>query len=63
MKLSIGNDHAGTEHKKEIIDLEKKISTIDEKPNFIGEELRKRQYLSYLFLVSNKNCFKKYKYR
>ncbi len=35
-------------YNKQIIDLEKKISNENEKPNFIGEELRKRQYLSGL---------------
>ena len=35
-------------YSKQIIDLEKKISNESEKPNFIGEELRKRQYLSGL---------------
>ena len=33
-------------YNKQIIDLEKKISHENEKPNFISEELRKRQYLS-----------------
>ena len=35
-------------YSKQIIDLEKKISHESEKPNFINEELRKRQYLSGL---------------
>ena len=35
-------------YSKQIIDLEKKISKETEKPNFIGEELKKRQYLSGL---------------
>ena len=35
-------------YNKQIIDLEKKISHENEKPNFISEELRKRQYLSGL---------------
>ena len=35
-------------YSKQIIDLEKKISNESEKPNFISEELRKRQYLSGL---------------
>ena len=35
-------------YNKQIIDLEKKISNENEKPNFTGEELRKRQYLSGL---------------
>ncbi len=35
-------------YNKQIIDLEKKISNENEKPNFISEELRKRQYLSGL---------------
>ncbi len=35
-------------YNKQIIDLEKKISNENEKPNFIGEDLRKRQYLSGL---------------
>ena len=35
-------------YNKQIIDLEKKISKEDEKPNFTGDELRKRQYLSGL---------------
>ncbi len=35
-------------YSKQIIDLEKKISDDKEKPNFIGEDLRKRQYLSGL---------------
>ena len=35
-------------YNKQIIDLEKKISNEDEKPSFIGEDLRKRQYLSGL---------------
>ena len=33
-------------YSKQIIDLEKKISISNEQPNFTGEELRKRQYLS-----------------
>ena len=37
-------------YNKQIIDLEKKISNENEKPNFINEELRKRQYLSGLSL-------------
>ncbi|MBD1172281.1 glutamate synthase large subunit [Pelagibacterales bacterium SAG-MED05] len=35
-------------YNKQIIDLEKKISTDSEQPKFIGEELKKRQYLSGL---------------
>ena len=35
-------------YNKQIIDLEKKISGENEKPNFAGEDLRKRQYLSGL---------------
>ena len=35
-------------YNRQIIDLDKKISNENEKPNFIGEELRKRQYLSGL---------------
>ncbi len=35
-------------YNKQIIDLEKKISDENEKPNFTGEDLRKRQYLSGL---------------
>ncbi len=35
-------------YNKQIIDLEKKISNENEKPNFVGEDLRKRQYLSGL---------------
>jgi len=35
-------------YSKQIIDLEKKISNDSEKPNFISEDLRKRQYLSGL---------------
>ena len=35
-------------YSKQIIDLEKKISSENEKPNFSKEELRKRQYLSGL---------------
>ena len=35
-------------YNKQIIDLEKKISSDDEKPNFTSEDLRKRQYLSGL---------------
>ena len=35
-------------YSKQIIDLEKKISSESEKVNFIGEELKKRQYLSGL---------------
>ncbi len=35
-------------YNKQIIDLEKKISNENEKPNFTGEDLRKRQYLSGL---------------
>ncbi len=35
-------------YSKQIIDLEKKISKETEKPNFISEELKKRQYLSGL---------------
>ena len=35
-------------YSKQIIDLEKKISDENEKPNFTGEDLRKRQYLSGL---------------
>ena len=35
-------------YSKQIIDLEKKISKETETPNFTGEELRKRQYLSGL---------------
>ena len=35
-------------YSKQIIDLEKKISKETEKPNYIGEELKKRQYLSGL---------------
>jgi glutamate synthase (NADPH/NADH) large chain len=35
-------------YNKQIIDLEKKISSEDEKPNFLSEDLRKRQYLSGL---------------
>ena len=35
---------------KQIVDLEKKILQDSEKPNFSGEELRKRQYLSGLSL-------------
>ncbi len=35
-------------YSKQIIDLEKKISSEDEKPNFLSEDLRKRQYLSGL---------------
>ena len=35
-------------YSKQIIDLEKKISKENENPNFTGEELRKRQYLSGL---------------
>ena len=37
-------------YSKQIIDLEKKISNENEKPVFIAEELRKRQYLSGLSL-------------
>ena len=35
-------------YNKQIIDLEKKISFGGEKPNFLGEDLRKRQFLSGL---------------
>ena len=35
-------------YNKQIIDLEKKISNENEKPNYTGEELKKRQYLSGL---------------
>ncbi len=35
-------------YNKQIIDLEKKISNENEKANFVGEDLRKRQYLSGL---------------
>ena len=35
-------------YNKQIIDLEKKISNENEKPNFKNDELRKRQYLSGL---------------
>ena len=35
-------------YNKQIVDLEKKISSKDDKPNFLGEDLRKRQYLSGL---------------
>ncbi len=35
-------------YNKQIIDLESKISAENEKPNFVSEELRKRQYLSGL---------------
>ena len=35
-------------YNKQIIDLEKKVKSEGEKPNFTGEELRKRQYLSGL---------------
>ena len=35
-------------YNKQIIDLEKKISNEDEKPNFVSEDLRERQYLSGL---------------
>ncbi len=35
-------------YSKQIIDLDKKISNEDEKPNFTSEDLRKRQYLSGL---------------
>ncbi len=35
-------------YSKQIIDLEKKISGENEKPNFVSEDLRKRQYLSGL---------------
>ena len=35
-------------YNKQIIDLDKKISNEDEKPNFIKDDLRKRQYLSGL---------------
>ncbi len=35
-------------YSKQIIDLEKKISNENEKPNFLSEDLRKRQYLSGL---------------
>ena len=35
-------------YSKQIIDLEKKLSSENEKPNFIKEDLRKRQYLSGL---------------
>ena len=35
-------------YSKQIIDLDKKISNEDEKPNFIKDDLRKRQYLSGL---------------
>ena len=35
-------------YSKQIIDLEKKISKENEKPYFLGEDLRKRQYLSGL---------------
>ena len=35
-------------YSKQIIDLEKKVSSEDEKANFEGEELKKRQYLSGL---------------
>ena len=35
-------------YSKQIIDLEKKISNENEKPNYLSEELRKRQYLSGL---------------
>ena len=37
-----------TNFNKQIIDLEKKLSSEDERPNFINEDLRKRQYLSGL---------------
>ena len=35
-------------YSKQIVDLEKKISNEEEKPNFVSEDLRKRQYLSGL---------------
>ena len=35
-------------YSKQILDLEKKIFVNDEKPNFTGDELKKRQYLSGL---------------
>ena len=35
-------------YSKQIIDLEKKISSTNEDPQFVGEDLRKRQYLSGL---------------
>ena len=35
-------------YNKQIIDLEKKISNENERPNFTNEDLRKRQYLSGL---------------
>ena len=35
-------------YNKQIIDLEKKLTFENEKPNFTNEELRKRQYLSGL---------------
>ncbi len=35
-------------YSKQIIDLEKKISSSNEDPQFVGEDLRKRQYLSGL---------------
>ena len=35
-------------YNKQIIDLEKKFLSKDEKPNFLSEDLRKRQYLSGL---------------
>ena len=44
-------DYIAKDYKKynrQIIDLDKKISSNNEKPEFIGEELRKRQYLSGL---------------
>ena len=35
-------------YNKQIIDLDKRLNSEDEKPNYIGEELKKRQYLSGL---------------
>ena len=38
-------------YNKQIIDLEKKISSENEKPNFTNDDLRKRQYLSGLGMI------------
>ena len=46
IKDYLANDYK--KYNKQIIDLEKKISCEDEKANFTGEELKKRQYLSGL---------------
>ena len=44
IKDYIANDYK--KYSKQIIDLDKKIFTDKEKPEFTGEDLRKRQYLS-----------------